>query len=121
MRISDDRDRSFRERGMNIADTTATKNTIANGSFNIKPVHGIKRGLLEAATADYEAIATTFAVNAISDGKTRQQYSKHVGEVSDQVRQEVAKGNMTVKVIGSNLGGVAAEARNDVYQEGMND
>jgi len=80
-----------------MADTTASKNTVASGSFNIQLVHDIKSGLLEAAIADYEAIATTFAVNAISDDKVRQQYSKHIREISDQVRQEVANSNMTVK------------------------
>lgn len=79
-----------------MADTTASKNTVASGSFNTQLVHDIKSGLLEAAIADYEAIATTFAVNAISDDKVRQQYSKHIREISDQVRQ-VANGNMTVK------------------------
>lgn len=82
---------------MNMADTTASKNTVASGSFNTQQIHDIKSGLLEAAIADYEAIATTFAVNAISDDKVRQQYSKHIREISDQVRQEVANGNMTVK------------------------
>lgn len=78
-------------------DTTASKNTVASGSFNTQQTHDIKSGLLEAAIADYEAIATTFAVNAISDDKVRRQYSKHIREISGQVRQEVINGNMTVK------------------------
>ena len=80
-----------------MADTTASKNTVATGSFNTRQLHDIRSGLLEAAIADYEAIATTFAVNAISDDRVRQQYGKHIREISDQVRQEVANSNMTVK------------------------
>lgn len=82
-----------------MTDTTASKNTVANGSFNTQQSHDIKSGLLEAAIVDYEAIATTFAANAISDDKVRQQYSKHIREISDQVRQEVAKGNITVRTV----------------------
>lgn len=52
-----------------MTDTTASKNTVASGSFNTQQSHDIKSGLLEAAIADYEAIATTFAANAISDDK----------------------------------------------------
>lgn len=80
-----------------MAATTATKNTVASGSFDTQLVHDIESGLLDASIADYEAIATTFAVNAISDDKVRRQYGKHIREISEQVRQEVANGNMTVK------------------------
>ncbi|WP_205182587.1 hypothetical protein [Burkholderia sp. LMG 13014] len=71
--------------------------TVASGSFDTRQTHDIKSAILEAAIADYEAIATTFAANAISDDTVRQQYVKHIREISDQVRQEVADGNMTVK------------------------
>ncbi|MFM0275522.1 hypothetical protein PQQ59_33380 [Paraburkholderia aspalathi] len=71
--------------------------TVANGSFATQKTHDINSAILEAAIADYEAIATTFAANAITDDKVRQQYVKHIKEISDQVRQEVAAGNMTVK------------------------
>lgn len=80
-----------------MADTAASKNTVASGSFNTKQTHDIKAGILEAAIASYEAVATTFAANAIGDDKVRQQYSKHITEISDQVRQEVARGSVTVK------------------------
>lgn len=80
-----------------MADTTASKNTVASGSFNTQKTHDIKSAILESAIADYEAIGTTFAVNAISDDKVRQQYVKHIKEISDQVRQEVGQGSMTVK------------------------
>jgi hypothetical protein len=80
-----------------MAVTTASKSTVASGSFNTQQTHDLKSGILEAAIADYEAIATTFAANAISDDKVRRQYAKHIKEISDQVRQEVADGNMTVK------------------------
>jgi ribosomal protein L16 Arg81 hydroxylase len=71
--------------------------TVANGSFDTQKTHDINSAILEAAIADYEAIASTFATNAILDDKVRQQYVKHIKEISDQVRQEVADGNMTVK------------------------
>lgn len=80
-----------------MAEATASKNTVASGSFSTKQSHDIKAGILEAAIAEYEAIATTFAANVIGDDKVRQQYSKHIREISDQVRQEVARGSMTVK------------------------
>ncbi|MDR6444028.1 hypothetical protein J2794_000117 [Paraburkholderia terricola] len=82
---------------MNMAHITANKNTIANGPFNTQTTHDIKSAILEAAIADYEAIGTTFAVNAISDDKVRQQYVKHLKDISDEVRQEVSRGGMTVK------------------------
>jgi len=70
---------------------------IVSGSFHTQQTHDIRSGILEAAIANYEAIATTFAANAVSDDKVRQQYVKHIEEISDQVRQEVADDSMTVK------------------------
>ena len=61
--------------------------TVANGSFDTQKTHDINSAILEAAIADYEAIASTFATNAILDDKVRQQYVKHIKEISDQVRQ----------------------------------
>lgn len=80
-----------------MANATTSKNTLASGSFNTQQTHDINSAILEAAIADYEAIATTFAINAISDDKVRQQYIKRIKEISDQVRQEVAQGHMSVK------------------------
>ncbi|REG58005.1 hypothetical protein B0G80_0644 [Paraburkholderia sp. BL6669N2] len=80
-----------------MSDTTATRNTIASGSFNTRKTHEVQTAILEAAIADYEAIGTTFAANAITDDMVRKQYVKHIKEISDDVRQEVAYGNMTVK------------------------
>lgn len=75
----------------------ASNHTVANGSFNTQKTHDIQSAILEGAIADYEAIATTFTVNAITDDKVPQQYVKHIKEISDQIRQEVAEGRMTVK------------------------
>ncbi|HDR9248838.1 TPA: hypothetical protein QDB50_000521 [Burkholderia vietnamiensis] len=71
--------------------------TVAEGSYNTKKTHEISSGILEGAIASYESIATTFAANAIGDDKVRQQYIRHIKEISDQVRQDVAHGNLTVK------------------------
>jgi hypothetical protein len=80
-----------------MSDTTSNKNTVASGSFDTQNTHTIKSAILDAAIADYEGVATTFAINAITDDKVRQQYVKHIKQISDQVRQEVGDGNMTVK------------------------
>jgi hypothetical protein len=71
--------------------------TVANGSFDAQRSHAIGAGLLEAAIADYESVATTFAVNAITDNSVRQQYTAHIKEISAEVRRAVASGELTVK------------------------
>ncbi|MDQ7979299.1 hypothetical protein QYH69_18790 [Paraburkholderia sp. SARCC-3016] len=71
--------------------------TIAQGSFDTQRDHAVRGGILEGAIASYESVATTFAVDMISDHSVRQQYIAHIKEISEQVRREVASGNMTVK------------------------
>ncbi|SDQ36412.1 hypothetical protein SAMN05443245_1094 [Paraburkholderia fungorum] len=70
---------------------------VANGSFETNKTHDLTSAILDAAISDYEAIATTFAANAISDNSVRQQYTRHIRAISNQVRQEVESGHMTVK------------------------
>jgi len=53
--------------------------------------------LLDAAISNWEAIATKFGTDAIKDSSTRARYMAHIKEISNQVRQEVDSGNMTVQ------------------------
>lgn len=73
------------------------KQNVASGSFATQQTHEVETGILQAAIADYEAMATTFAVHAISDDKVRQQYVKHIRAISESVREAVDEGNMNVK------------------------
>lgn len=68
-----------------------------NGSYNTQNKHPLAGGFLEAAIGDWEAIATKFATDAIKDSSTRARYMAHIKEISNQVRQEVDSGNMTVQ------------------------
>lgn len=68
---------------------------LAVGEFSPRSQHSIGHDLLEPAIADFEAIATTFAVNAIQDEAVRKSYLRHIRDVSDQVRLEVARGALT--------------------------
>lgn len=69
---------------------------VAEGSFEVQQTHELP-SVLDVAIAEYEAAANTIAVNIISDHKVRQQYVRHIKELSDRVRQHVASGDMSVK------------------------
>ncbi|MFL9987653.1 hypothetical protein [Paraburkholderia sediminicola] len=73
-----------------------TQNTYS-GSYSTQNKHPLTGGLLDAAIADWEAIATKFGTDAIKDSSTRARYMAHIKEISNQVRQEVDSGNMTVQ------------------------
>jgi hypothetical protein len=79
-----------------MADDTNAR-TVAQGSFDTQRIHSVKDGVLEGAIASYESVGTRFAVDIISDHSVRQQYIAHIKEISNQVRQEVARSNMTVR------------------------
>ncbi len=80
-----------------MSEVNHTKNAITEGSYSTQTTHNIRSGILEAAISNYESVATLFATNAILDNSVRQQYVKHIRLISDQVRQEVDSGNLTVK------------------------
>lgn len=67
------------------------------GSYSTKQKHDLAGGLLEGAISNWEATATKFGVDAIKDATVRKRYAAHIKEISDEVRAEVANGNMTAQ------------------------
>ncbi|CAG4895483.1 hypothetical protein [Paraburkholderia saeva] len=80
-----------------MSEVNPSNHAVAKGSYNTQTTHAIKSAILEAAIKDFESVASLFATNAILDNAVRQQYVKHIRMLSDQVRDEVANDNMTVK------------------------
>lgn len=74
-----------------------TNTSIFSGSYNTQQKHELRSGILEGAISDLEALAAKYGADAISDASTRKQYSAHIKEITDQVRNEVDKGNLTVQ------------------------
>lgn len=71
--------------------------TVFDGSYETKQRHVLKSALVDAAIADYVAIATKFGTDAIRDARTRKRYMAEVKEIAEQVRHEVSSGKLTVK------------------------
>lgn len=67
------------------------------GQFKSKSQHTLGRSPLDDAIAGMEGAATRFALDAISDAKTRASYAANIKRISAQVRAEVASGRMSSK------------------------
>ncbi|WCM23467.1 hypothetical protein NDK50_21590 [Paraburkholderia bryophila] len=75
----------------------ADAQTTFNGSFDTQKKHRLPSALLDVAISDWEAIATKFGLDAIKDSATRAKYMAHIAEISNEVRQQVDSGNMSIK------------------------
>ncbi|WP_230940705.1 hypothetical protein [Burkholderia diffusa] len=75
----------------------AQNKTTHEGSYATQQTHTLEKGILEAAIAQFEAVAAKFAADAIKDSKTRERYMAHIKEVSDETRRQVDGGHITVK------------------------
>ncbi|MDW5416457.1 hypothetical protein R6242_07705 [Iodobacter sp. CM08] len=70
--------------------------TTLSGLYPVNQTNAVK-GFLEDNIAAFEAAAAKFAENCIHDGIERQNYSKNIKRISQQIREDVANGKMSVK------------------------